>query len=87
MVPTISRCPSSSVPESQLQRNTLPENKQNQGFPAPFLRETANVPIPGYLYSMRITDERIRRRDKPVWLVDVCAALPDDRVPRGGAAR
>ena len=53
----------------------------------PFLRETPNVPIPGYLYSMRITDERIRRRDKPVWLVDVCAALPDDRDLRGGAAR
>ena len=75
------------MPESQLQRNTLPKSKQNQGFPVPFLRETANVPIPGYLYSMRITDERIRRRDKPVWLVDVCAALPDDRDLRGGAAQ
>ena len=66
---------------------TLPKRKQNQGFSAPFLRESPNVPIPGYLYSMEITQESARLRDKPVWQVDVCAALPDDRTLIGGAAR
>ena len=75
------------MPKSQMQRNTLPKTRQNQGFPAPFLAETTNVPIPGYLYSMQIAEEDSRRRDKPTWQVDVCAALPDDRTLIGGAAR
>ncbi|MDO4981984.1 MAG: hypothetical protein Q4E35_00310 [Eubacteriales bacterium] len=45
------------------------------------------MPIPGYLYSMLFAEEDSRRRDKPVWQVDVCAALPDERSLRGGAAR
>ena len=75
------------LPKSQMQRNTLPKSRQNQGFSAVFQAETPNVPIPGYLYSMQITEDDSRRRDKPVWQVDVCAALPDDRTLKGGAAR
>ena len=70
-----------------MQRNTLPKSKEYQRFPALYLRENTNVPIPGYLYSMQFTEEDSRRRDKPVWQVDVCAALPDDRALKGGAAR
>ena len=87
MAAIISRCPSSSVPKSQTQRNTLPKTRQNQGLSDLYLREIPNVPIPGYLYSMQITEEDSRRRDKPTWQVDVCAALPDDRTLIGGAAR
>ena len=35
---------------------------------------------------MQYTEESARLRDKPVWEVDICAALPDDRTVRGGAA-
>ena len=70
-----------------MKRNTLPKSKENQGFFDLFLRENTNVPIPGYLYSMQFTEETARLRDKPVWQVDVCAALPDDRTLIGGAAR
>ena len=75
------------VPKSQTQRNTLPKTRQNQGFSAVFRAENTNVPIPGYLYSMQITEDDSRRRDKPTWQVDICAALPDDRNLIGGAAR
>ena len=75
------------MPKSQTQRNTFPKTRQNQGLSAVFRAETTNVPIPGYLYSMQITEEDSRRRDKPKWQVDVCAALPDDRTLIGGAAR
>ena len=74
------------MPRSQTQRNTLPKTRQNQGFPTLFRAEITNVPIPGYLYSMQYTEESARLRDKPVWEVDICAALPDDRTVRGGAA-
>lgn len=36
---------------------------------------------------MEIVQENIRRRDKPEWKVDVCVALPDNRLPRGGVAK
>ena len=62
------------------------ETPENQGFPPLFFAENTNVPIPGYLYSMKYTEESARLRDKPVWEVDICAALPDDRTVRGGAA-
>ena len=70
-----------------MKRNTLPKSKAGQGFPALFRAENTNVPIPGYLYSMQFTEKTARLRDKPVWQVDVCAALPDDRALKEGAAR
>ena len=75
------------MPKSQMRCNTLPKARQNQGFSAVFQAENTNVPIPGYLYSIPFAEEDSRRRDKPTWQVDVCAALPDDRTVRGGAAR
>ena len=87
MVPIISRCPSSSVPRGQSKCATLPKNKAGQGFPALLTAENTNVRIPGYLFSMEVEQSCDRRRDKPVWQVDVCAALPDDRTPRGGTVR
>ena len=75
------------MPKSQTRCNTLPKTKVGQGFPALFRAENTNVPIPGYLYSMQITEDDSRRRDKPTWQVDICAALPDDRNLIGGAAR
>ena len=74
------------MPTSHMKRDTLPKIPENQGFPPLFFAENTNVPIPGYLYSMEYTEESARLRDKPVWEVDICAALPDDRTVRGGAA-
>ena len=73
--------------------HSLPKSKENQGLPALFRAETANVPITGYLFSLDSrpsvyryqpeTQEPIfRREDKPRWRIDVCAALPE-----GGASR
>ena len=59
-----------------------------QGFPALFRVQNPNVPIPGYLFSMKMEQAGTRRKVKPVWQVDVCVALPDDRMfGKGGAAR
>lgn len=59
-----------------------------QGFPALFRAEMPNVPIPGYLFSMKMEQEGTRRKVKPIWQIDVCVALPDDRTFRkGGAAQ
>lgn len=58
-----------------------------QGFPALFEAQTTNVPIPGYLFSMNMEQEGTRRKVKPVWQIDVCVALPDDRTfGKGGAS-
>ena len=59
-----------------------------QGIPALYQAEITNVPIPGYLFSMNMEQEGIRRKVKPVWQIDVCVALPDDRTFwKGGAVR
>lgn len=42
-----------------------------QGFPALFQAQNTNVPIPGYLFSMKLEQEGTRRKVKPVWQVDV----------------
>ena len=77
-----------SVPKSQMKCNTISEKiKAGKGFSALNRVENNNVPIPGYLFSMEIVQENIRRRDKPEWKVDVCVALPDNRLPRGGVAK
>ena len=71
---------------------------ENQGVPALFQAESANVPIPGYLFSMDSgpavyryhpeTGEPIyHREDKPHWRIDVCAALPEDATRKGGEVR
>lgn len=50
------------------------------------MAKSANVPIPGYLYSMVLEQPGAEKKDKPGWQIDVCAAIPDDCVyPRGGA--
>lgn len=54
-----------------------------QGVPALYQAENTNVPIPGYLFSMNMEQDGTRRKVKPVWQIDVCATLPDDRAPRG----
>ena len=72
------------IPSSQAKTDTLRKSRENQGILTPYLRENTNVPIAGYLYSMQITDETSRLRDKPVWQVDVCAALPEAGNVRGG---
>ena len=59
-----------------------------QGVQALYQAENPNVPIHGYLCSMDVEQEGTRRKVKPVWQIDVCVALPDDRTFRkGGAAR
>lgn len=59
-----------------------------QGIPALYQAQNENVPIPGYLFSMDLEQEGTRRKVKPVWQVDVCVALPDDReFKKGGAAQ
>ncbi len=59
-----------------------------QGVLAVYRAEMPNVPIPGYLYSMDMEQEGTRRKVKPVWRIDVCVAVPDDRsFPKGGGAR
>ena len=58
IAPTISRCPSSSVPRSQTQLHPVSKSKENQGLPAPFLAENTNVPIPGYQLSCLTKQEQ-----------------------------
>lgn len=50
-----------------------------QEFSAFFRTEKANVPIPGYLFSMELEQEETRRKVKPKWQIDVCIALPNSR--------
>ena len=57
-----------------------------QGIPALYQAEITNVPIPGYLFSMDMEQEGTRRKVKPIWQIDVCVALPDDRTFRKGGA-
>lgn len=48
------------------------------------MAKSANVPIPGYLYSMVLERLGAGKKDKPKWQSDVYAAITDDRVyPRG----
>ena len=86
-MPTISRCPSSSVPTKGSNRESLQKSEAQSDFPASNPAEKENVRNRGYLFSMEVVQTAYRARDKPVWQVDVCAAMPDDRTPRGGAAR
>ena len=59
-----------------------------QGVPALYQAETTNVLIPGYLFSMNLEQEGTRCKVKPVWQIDVCVAVPDDRTfQKGGTAR
>ena len=59
-----------------------------QGIQALYQAKNPNVPIHGYLFSMDVEQGGIRRKEKPVWQIDVCVALPDNRTFRkGGAAR
>ena len=63
--------------------NTRKKSKQNQGIQGTYTRETTNVPISGYLYSLQISDNKARRREKPVWRVDVCVAMPNVDMVKG----
>lgn len=52
------------------------------------MEKFANVPISGYLYSMGLKHPGARKKDKLWWQINVCAAIPDDRIyPRGSAAQ
>mgnify|MGYP003332662297 CR=1 FL=1 len=50
-------------------------------------RESGKARLRPCVNLRKIAEEDSRRRDKPTWQVDVCAALPDDRTLIGGAAR
>lgn len=80
--------PSSSVPTEGSKWNRRWKLPEPQGFPALFQAKNTNVPIPGYLFSMMIEQDGTQRREKPVWQIDVCAALPDSRVySKGGTTK
>ena len=88
MAPTISRWPSSSVPKEASKWNQNQKMPELQGVLALYRAENPNVPIPGYLFSMDMEQGGTRRKVKPVWQIDVCVAVPDDRTfQKGGTAR
>ena len=76
------------VPTNGFKWNHERKLPELQGIPAPFWAENTNVRVPGYLFSMNMEQEGTRRKVKPVWQIDICVALPDDRTFRkGGAVR
>ena len=58
-----------------------------QGVQALYQAENPNVPIHGYLFSMDGEQGGIRRKEKPVWQIDVCVAIPDHRTFGNGGAK
>ena len=76
-----------SVPTKGSKWDTSDKLPQLQDFPSLFRDETGNVSVPGYLFSMMMEQKGTRRKEKPVWQIDVCVAVPDHRGPkRGGEA-
>ena len=73
-----------SVPTKGSKWDTWEKLPQLQDVPSLFRDETGNVSIPGYLFSMMMEQEGTRRKEKPVWQVDVCVAVPDHRGPKRG---
>ena len=57
---------------------------ENQGLFYRYAHEITNVPIPGYLFSFDYLQQSARRKDKPLWRIDICAAIPDARILNGG---
>lgn len=77
IVPTISRCPSSSVPKEEQQRRKNSESLYSFAFPGLESVENANVRNGGWLLSFE-QDYHHRASDKR-YHVDVLAALPEAR--------
>ena len=77
IAPTISRCPSSSVPSGEQQRRKNPKSPLISGFAGSESVENANVRSGGWLFSFE-QDYHHRASDKH-YHVDVLAALPEAR--------
>ena len=50
------------------------QNQKDQVPPSIFIREEADLSIPGYLYSIQVRQENMRP-GKSVWVVDICVAF------------
>ena len=77
IAPTISRWPSSSVPNEEQQRRKNPKSRSISGFAGSNSVENANVRGGGWLLSFE-QDYHHRASDKH-YHVDVLAALPEAR--------